>query len=1300
MTALVVSHAHRLILMAGFWLFLAAPTMANVNLQDFYSASGVDSNKDYVGEDDVAVEPFNGRLHINHTDLALNGDGGFSLVVGRSYTSGDGALPGVSSIVGLGWTFHSGRVLVPSQSWVCGNDNSADAADNPVFEAPDGRRVAFRSPSQPSDIFGRTGPLPGTFFISTDRWIAECDSLGFSVTSPDGMKYRLEKKLSNLPEWYTTKVTDRNGNNATFRYVGGNLPLSDFPNTRPLILAIDLSDGRTVDFSYYDLTASDIARVRLKRMSFDGKHWDFSYTRVLQTDHYYLNHVQRPDGTRWQYTYKSSGPETDAAYRNVQTITSPFGKHTEFWYSWEYFTPGQLETSVVNKMVVTGDSSVPSGTWLFDYIPGGDGYLAENLDKTTVKGPTSTVAYHHFGAQAALASYDNEVWRIGLLAARFVCSPHAASCPEVGGGCVSGGSCGSAELQSETFTWGSQHLAQDVVNYPRGLIDTTGFVPYLQRHDIERDGTVYTVENQQLDDYGNITRITEEGQETRTTEHTFFTSPYKWIVNVLDQEKVLAVEQGSAVVVADRVFDTKGNPTSVTRLGVTTGFLYDAKGQIAKETNARSFETQFSNYRMGIPQTTVRAEGVIESQVVSDDGTVASRTDGRGQVTVYEYDDLFRLRSTAFPNDLDTGLPVEASIEILRAVSNYRLIEEVKLQGGLSETTEYNILGKVAKQTRKDIATGLEIAKWYHYDQEGRLLFESLPNQATSGTAYTYDALGRPLGTVFADGAAIAYEYATGNKVMVTNQRDKVQTLWYRSFGNPDERELVRVDSPLAITTTISRDRLGNVRSVQQGDINRIFKYNDHYHLIERQDPETSAIVYGRDLLGNLTSRQIATQEVTTFVYDGLNRLERTIYEESGLPDVVRGYDENSNLKSLYFGDVSRDYEYDARDRLVSETLRIAEQGAGENVFVVRYQRDLLGNVDQMIYPSGRMVDYAPDAFGRATKAAPFVTSAAYYPSGQLESLQFENGVTTGFEQWDERLWLKRISVSFANEPIVDLEFEYDGVGNLVGLEDTVEGPFYPYALTYDDVDRLQSAEGPWGDLLYSYDAVGNIQSVSLGQSYSIYHYNNANRLADVIGDFPLTYGYDGYGNVSSKNGDTFEYSEAGNLVAASAAAVVNFYYDGANQLAIRETDQKREYLFYDQSGRLLAEMDPQGEIDIENVFLNGQLVGTANINRPPLNPVIQVPGASMGGVLQGQRVAFDGGLSADPDGDPLSYTWNFGDGTHATGAQVSHVYSQPGEYVAELVVSDGEHLSTSTLGISVGSAAPSLVPSLYLLLN
>lgn len=89
--------------------------------------------------------------------------------------------------------------------------------------------------------------------------------------------------------------------------------------------------------------------------------------------------------------------------------------------------------------------------------------------------------------------------------------------------------------------------------------------------------------------------------------------------------------------------------------------------------------------------------------------------------------------------------------------------------------------------------------------------------------------------------------------------------------------------------------------------------------------------------------------------------------------------------------------------------------------------------------------------------------------------------------------------------------------------------------------------------------------------------------------------------------------------------------------------------------------------------------VQVAQGNRAPIAAFTATPGQA------GEKLGFDASASNDPDGTPLSYQWDFGDGATSLDAKPTHTYAAPGMYNVKLRVTDAGGLSAEamrTLGV------------------
>jgi hypothetical protein len=170
-----------------------------------------------------------------------------------------------------------------------------------------------------------------------------------------------------------------------------------------------------------------------------------------------------------------------------------------------------------------------------------------------------------------------------------------------------------------------------------------------------------------------------------------------------------------------------------------------------------------------------------------------------------------------------------------------------------------------------------------------------------------------------------------------------------------------------------------------------------------------------------------------------------------------------------------------------------------------------------------------------------------------------------------------------------------------------------------------------------------------------------------------------------------------------TGAAVIDVFDAGfAGDAAHRVTPPRTLY-----SGRAWASqvyhlgIGTRTSVDVRVTFPDGRQVVRAAvapgsriaIQAPVGLPPVAVAAAQPTSVSTDQPVSFDGSSSSDPDGTIVSYRWDFGDGTSATGAAVSHAYHAAGSFVARLTVTDNDGMTgTATVTVAASDTTPPTV--------
>lgn len=1071
-------------IVCAFACWLAVPVGAQAQnsdptspIPDYYSEGGFASHRDQLASEDVEerIDPFSGRVVLNHTDIAIPGNGGLELRVTRAYNNAQLGVINQSDMgaMGLGWDVTFGRVLLNPQRGVCEKtiNGAMNSSTNHVFQLPDGSRQVL----YPADL----APFSSYTFVTTSRWVATCtqapEGQGLIITSPDGLQYHMTKRrTSGFPALLVAQIRDRNDNTIDIEYktVGG-------PLNATVISEVSTSDGRSLVFNYSNETTMDYALASIRAGT---RIWRYNYEAVtgFPIPTRFLTEAERPDGLSWKYTYYPDLGLGDASSYSLHTMTYPRGAKATYTYQNVGFGYAQQSSVIATKQISGTD--MPGGTWEYQFTS------SSTYDQTRVTAPNGTrYFYRHVGYLAA-ASNSSRLWSVGTLLYKAISS--------------------SGLLHVETYTWDQFRISSQrlvAAGHSTVFNDAGVYVPLSRRRVIQRDGDNFETEFTNFDAYGNPQRIVEFGTAgSRSATLTYHNNTARYVIGSIATRSV-----GNISGQISYSYDANSNLTRINQYGVETEFTHTASGDIASRKDARGNTTSYSNYKRGIAQAINAPEGVSLRKSVSDAGAVTSVRDGNLHTTSYDYNEL---NKPTFIN-----YPIHASVSIDWNKNSIRVE-----RGGYVEVTTLDGLGRPTKINRNGIAVS------YEYDALGRRTFVSYPCPATQscpGRTYAYDAFGRTT-RVNNNGAIRNFTFGRDGWVTILNERNFQTQEKHEAYGDPGESRIRSIQTP-TMRMAVVYNAIGAITQITQVPWERTFQYNAKQFLTSMVDPEVGTTTFGRDAVGNMISRKVGSAASVTYQYDNLDR-QTVVSDVSGVLSTTT-YDAASNIKTVSSRCTRITYGYDEMSHLTSEQH---QDLCGGPTLAVSYTYNNLDQPESMTYPSGRIVQFAPDPFGRPTRAGNYVTSATYHPNGIPRVITYGNGVTEEQSLTPRQLISRVIARASGAAPFVDYTYAYDNANNVTQITDAVM-PSNTMTAQYDEDDQLIAASGSFGSGGVTYDGRGNITQLSLGVGRLFSFSYVANRLVSVTGSKAYNVMYDNQGNVTYDGEYRYTYDSRNLLISA-----------------------------------------------------------------------------------------------------------------------------------------------------------------------
>ena len=379
----------------------------------------------------------------------------------------------------------------------------------------------------------------------------------------------------------------------------------------------------------------------------------------------------------------------------------------------------------------------------------------------------------------------------------------------------------------------------------------------------------------------------------------------------------------------------------------------------------------------------------------------------------------------------------------------------------------------------------------------------------------------------------------------------------------------------------------------------------------EVNHPASGITSFTYDALGNVLTKQTANLakegKFITYDYDyqRLTGINYPDHPENNVKYYYGGRNASQNrigrLMLREDGTGAIEYFYGKMGEVTKTRRTMIVPNQAIATYVTQWTYDSHNRLLEMIYPDEEKITYSYNLGGQLEKVHgyksygyDYVSKIGYDKFEQRTYLKYCNGAET-FYTYDDRRRLSNLAVNSGNKTIMDNDYTFDAVSNVLSVANNASLPAsgnaggrMSHAYTYDGLYRLVSATGTYTGadsksasytLAMGYDNMHRIKSKSQHLTQDNVQFNGT---LNVGYDLSYTYGTEAGkkfqlasvkdvnyrteetpGDNNIENNHVYLYDKNGNLVYVNTGRMMK---DGHNEVGTRERK-----LIWDEENRLLA---------------------------------------------------------------------------------------------------------------------------------